>query len=679
MVVLPLAGQGTAPRDAVTASPVSPQASSASSRLAGRVTAANDGSPLRRAVLAITVSGRIQSKVVTDDDGRFETAIPASGPYLVSVTKSGYLPVSLPRPAARTANVTLDLSLAKSAVISGRVTDAGGHAVVSVRVRIARTDTPGIRDVYGVTDDLGTFRVAGLATGTYSVTTIGSPEYLNVTDVAELKAGAPLADRQTSSEAVRVEATVATEYDVSLAYRDTAVILPDAPIGGVVAGQITDEAGEAAAGLTVELLRLTGIVGTAGGAMPPAPRVTDDRGRYRFFHVRPGRYALVVTDERMPTERGESSWLPVYYPGSASPSDVVSFQVERNQEISGIDMVFTPTRGARVFGLALNAAGRPVQVPVSLIAPTLEWPVATQMRTVTVDADGGFAFENIPPGEYALRAAPSRPGIAAVTFVSLGGQFPSAPSEPNRMPPEFAMQTLQLTDADAGPLLLRTAAPATLRGRIVFEGMPPPRVRFGVQAYTTDPYFTTTPGGGAGLVSDGEIDASNWTFEIPFVAGPIRLRLNGAPPTTWLKSAYVGSVNAAEFPVTILTEKDSRDDITLVVSGTAATLTGRTMGTSSQPESGALVVLFSTSRERWFTGSPWVRRFYSDVGGRFSVSPLPPGDYWVVAVDSPLDGFGHRESDWAEMLDPLTSSARRVTLNDGQTVSVNPPMASLKR
>src|SRR5688572_6879715 len=52
MMVLSAAGQDVAPRDAVAPRRPAQQAASASPQLAGRVTAASDGTPLRRASIA---------------------------------------------------------------------------------------------------------------------------------------------------------------------------------------------------------------------------------------------------------------------------------------------------------------------------------------------------------------------------------------------------------------------------------------------------------------------------------------------------------------------------------------------------------------------------------------------------------------------------------------------------
>jgi hypothetical protein len=241
---------------------------------------------------------------------------------------------------------------------------------------------------------------------------------------------------------------------------------------------------------------------------------------------------------------------------------------------------------------------------------------------------------------------------------------------------EFAVQPVQVGDGDIGPIIFRTARLATLRGRIVFEGMEPIRRNLELTAFTTDPIFDISGRVGDGTMSRATIDARPWTFELPRVVGPIRLRLGAVPPQAWLKSAYIDSINLAESPVTFLSARDSRDDVVVVIAGTAGTVTG-TIADGASVGRGVQVVAFSTSRERWTLGSPYVQWTYSDNAGRFTLASLPPGDYWVIAIDSIQNELLRRESERADLLESLASGARRVTLGEKQTVSVSPRIVAL--
>jgi hypothetical protein len=162
-----------------------------------------------------------------------------------------------------------------------------------------------------------------------------------------------------------------------------------------------------------------------------------------------------------------------------------------------------------------------------------------------------------------------------------------------------------------------------------------------------------------------------WTFDLPRVTGPTRLRLSAVPPGVWLKSAYAGGIDMAESPMAFMSARDSRDDLVVVISGTAGSITGTV-------DVGAQVVAFSTNRERWTIGSAFVQSIYADTAGRFALTSLPPGEYFVAAIDSIRDELQRPEADRAQLLESLTSGARRVTVREKQTVTVSPRATTIE-
>src|SRR5687767_7997745 len=105
----------------------------------GRVIAAADASvpdlPLRRARLTVIAGGRASQPVFADEMGLFEASVPAA-PYVIRVTKSGYAPLDVPRPAGPEQPLTIHMRVA--AVLRGRVVDGAGDPAVGAPVRIRR-------------------------------------------------------------------------------------------------------------------------------------------------------------------------------------------------------------------------------------------------------------------------------------------------------------------------------------------------------------------------------------------------------------------------------------------------------------------------------------------------------------------------------------------------------------
>ncbi len=164
--------------------------------LSGRVTEASSGEPVRKAqvrVVDTTVlpKGRV---TLTDVNGRYTlTALPA-GHYTVSVGKSTYIaavygqassfdeatPVALPE--GQTID-RIDLQLSHAGVVSGRVTDESGEPISRVNVSVMRRrfledGQPHWTHVaQRSTNDLGEFRIFGLAPGRYVLSAASAFHY----------------------------------------------------------------------------------------------------------------------------------------------------------------------------------------------------------------------------------------------------------------------------------------------------------------------------------------------------------------------------------------------------------------------------------------------------------------------------------------------------------------------
>ena len=164
--------------------------------IAGRVLAADSGLPLRRAVVHLGGAGR---SVQTDADGRYVVTRLLPGTYTVMVTagphRGNYL--SMPYGATLPHGSTfwlhsssrsikldagqildnIDIRLPRAAAISGHVVDGFGEPVSRAHVRAFRVQRgqPLSQTQSGATtDDLGHYRLFGLAPGDYVVSVAGS-------------------------------------------------------------------------------------------------------------------------------------------------------------------------------------------------------------------------------------------------------------------------------------------------------------------------------------------------------------------------------------------------------------------------------------------------------------------------------------------------------------------------
>jgi len=155
-------------------------------RITGRVVAADNGRPVRRARVFVTAAELPSGRgMLTDDSGVFDlTELPA-GRYSLTVSKSGFVSLSYGQRRPLQAGTPLQLAdgqqlrgiefqLPRGSVIGGRVLDEDGEAMPGVSVRVMRYQyQQGERRLTpagaGQTDDKGQYRVWGLMPGDYYV------------------------------------------------------------------------------------------------------------------------------------------------------------------------------------------------------------------------------------------------------------------------------------------------------------------------------------------------------------------------------------------------------------------------------------------------------------------------------------------------------------------------------
>jgi protocatechuate 3,4-dioxygenase beta subunit len=530
-----------------------------------------------------------------------------------------------------------------------------------------------VTDAETDTDDRGEYRFGGLSAGRYRVQAFGRPEAaLSAIPTATLPAQVAetrrmLPNASPTSDAVAVDVRAGMLTPATLVYYEGTVILPYALVGGMVSGHLVDELGEPAEGVSVQLWRTRFMGSRRVLEAFGASRRTDDRGEYRLFHIPPGPYVVVASDHSWQAHGVPSSpWLPVFYPGTTSPAEATPLQIGRSQELSGTNVLFVRNRGSRVFGAAIDSDGQPLQTRVSLRPSSRQRGFVLPGWTATTNADGTFEFDGVPPGDHVIQVAPNV-GIQAVPAAGPAGERAVLLNAPAR-PSELAVDRVTVSGADLGPLLVATVPTATIRGTVVFEGIRPAGELFVVAAVAADPDFTPSTAA-AFLVATSGIDPTSAKFEMKGLGIPVRLVLSSAPRGWWLKAADVGPFNAALEPAPFKTARDSRDDVTLVLADTAAAIAGVVDGQGSAVE-GCWIVAFATDPERWFVGSPYVRAVTADQKGRFAVSSLPPGDYWIAAVFSVGGDADSGEWQHAEFLEALALTARRINLGAKQQLTL---------
>ena len=241
------------------------------------------------------------------------------------------------------------------------------------------------------TDSEGRYRLEGLPAGSYEI----APSAPTLVSLATNEAG----------QKVSVSGGATTEgIDFSLSR------------GGVITGKITDSEGNPLIGEEISLK----------GADPSKPEAssssadqrmhsTDDRGVYRIFGLRPGRYIVSSGTSRNPMfglllKRPKR--VQTYYPGVTDEARAKIVEVTAGSEASGVDIrVGAADKGFTVSGRVVDAdTGKPIADAMVAYSHSTPQPRPDDSQhedfsgapsgMTTTNARGEFRLESLAPGNY---------------------------------------------------------------------------------------------------------------------------------------------------------------------------------------------------------------------------------------------------------------------------------------
>jgi 5-hydroxyisourate hydrolase-like protein (transthyretin family) len=223
--------------------------------------------------------------------------------------------------------------------------------------------------------------------------------------------------------------------------------------GGVITGKVTDADGHPIVEEEVNLL--SNDYPRGGYSNQFRGFQTDDRGIYRIFGIRPGRYKVSVGQESMyrGVGRGRRSLPITFYPDAREAAKATVIEVGEGTEATKIDITIgNAPEGFAVSGRVVEAeTGKPVSnVSISLSRIMIIDANSSSgyggVTDVRSNADGVFRLEKLPPGKYSISIQPG---------------------------PESDLRAEQVTvdvvDQDVTGVLIKTATGASLSGTVVFE------------------------------------------------------------------------------------------------------------------------------------------------------------------------------------------------------------------
>lgn len=221
--------------------------------------------------------------------------------------------------------------------------------------------------------------------------------------------------------------------------------------GGVITGKVTDADGRPVIEEPVEVFAIGGPEGKPLVLMNLFADPTDDRGVYRLYGLRPGKYRVAagVAEERMYHGRGRRSvYSQTFHPSTTESSEATIIEVSEGSETTNVDI--TLRRTLDVFSVHARVVDADTGQPIANATYGLQ-----KFRGNGSTSTGGYAsnklgeikIDSVTPGKYALY---------------LESTSAAAYAEPLRF---------EVVDQDIKDLVIKASSGGSVSGVVVFDGV----------------------------------------------------------------------------------------------------------------------------------------------------------------------------------------------------------------
>jgi protocatechuate 3,4-dioxygenase beta subunit len=419
------------------------------------------------------------------------------------------------------------------------------------------------------------------------------------------------------------------------------------PRGSVVTGRIVDEFGEPMSDVQIAAQRYQFVQGQR--RLIPAGRQasTDDMGEFRLFGIPPGQYYLSATwrsQNPMNNTEDRTAYAPMYFPGTENAAQAQRITLAMGQELSDLVMALKPMRATRVTGSATTSDGRPMTGMV-MVMSTGGFGF-TMSSAGPIRPDGTFIVNGLAPGEYTVRAQPN-------------GMGPDA---------ETAVAKITATGDDIKDLQLVGAKPSIVSGRIVVDpgaatSLPTPLM---IAPFPVEPGATTN-----GVGSSPARIGDDGTFELKSSPGQMRIVMTNQPAGWTIRAVRLNGVDVIDSGIEFrANENVSGLEVELTNKLTA--ITGLVTNARGETVKEYSAIAFSQDREQWKGATRYQGSGRPDQDGRFKITGLPPGDYYIIALDKIDPG----QSSDPDFLDVVRIKTTAVSIREGDTRTVDLKIAT---
>jgi Carboxypeptidase regulatory-like domain len=526
---------------------------------------------------------------------------------------------------------TADAANKDDCSISGMVVKlAGSEPLKSASVQLQSTDDRGSSPTTVHTDSGGHFELRGIQAGRYLLrvmrTGFVSQQY----------------GQRTPSGPGAILALSPGQQMNDLLFR----LIPSATISG----RVENEDGEPLPWAHVSALRQVYAGGSRTLSMEETVP-TNDRGEYRLFGLRPGRYFLAANyrpgghqvgqDEEAEFENADSGredYVRTFYPGVPDASKAEAIAVKAGEEIPSMDFLLQPVAVYKVRGHVHNLVATSSKSSRNHIVVQLQPKKSGIYNTYSfgqnnfVNADGTFDLDGVLPGSYILSAQWFDDGKR-----------------------HYARQSIEVGNADVEGVQLTIAPGMTVSGHVRWEGSLSPAQNLVVMAQGVD---EDNP---AGLHARVDSDGSFTLNDAPDL--PLRVSVYGQSQDSYLKAVTYGGVDSLEDGFTARAGVAATLEVTL--SSRGAHVQGSVINAEGLPAVGVCVVLVPDGKHR--TRLSLYKEAQTDQRGQFLLRGISPGDYTLFSWNEVEVGA------WEDpdFLKAFEDRGEKVTVQEGEAKSIN--------
>jgi protocatechuate 3,4-dioxygenase beta subunit len=359
------------------------------------------------------------AKTTTDEEGNYKliglatgrfTIMPLAKAYVVGTTGAFKEPGQAVNVAEGETITKIDFALVRGGVVTGRITDAEGHPLISERVSIVLKESssdagnqfPMLGSSRNQTDDRGVYRVYGLRPGSYKVSvgqaaSAGGVSIMGMGGSQYVKTFYP--NVQDESKATIIEIKEGAE----VANIDIAVNKPGT--GFSVSGRVIDaDTSQPVPNLYIGYSSVNEANQQMGG-MNFGGNQTDANGKFRLEGLRAGHYAVFTFAAGQ-----DNSTYSEPAPFDISDGDITGIEIKlrRGATISGVAVMENGADPAvaglvQTIDLAASVEGKGLAAPSFARSP--------------IGPDGSFRFAGLAPGKARIfvQGFPSPPkGVTLV-------------------------------------------------------------------------------------------------------------------------------------------------------------------------------------------------------------------------------------------------------------------------